>query len=75
MTPGRGLISKTKVIDAKYFNATKKGEAMCPKKIKETYLSAEFEVTLFEFSDIVTTSGYNDWKPDINGNTDPNGWS
>lgn len=48
---------------------------MCPKKIKEPYLSAEFEVTFFESSDIVTTSGYNDWKPDINGNTDPNGWS
>ena len=44
------------------------------KKLKEPHLSAEIEIILFEFSDIVTASG--DWtaKPDL-GNTDQDGWT
>jgi hypothetical protein len=43
-------------------------------KLKEPHSSAEIEVILFEFSDIVTTSGTDGWKPNI-GDSDNDGWT
>lgn len=43
-------------------------------KLKEPHLSAEIEVILFEFSDIVTASGGDTWKPNISDG-DQEGWT
>ena len=44
------------------------------KKLKEPHLSAEIEIVLFEFSDIVTASG-GSWLPSIEGNMDKDVWT
>jgi hypothetical protein len=43
-------------------------------KLKEPHSSAEIEIILFEFSDIVTASGGDVWKPGI-GDLDADGWT
>ena len=43
-------------------------------KLKEPHSSAEIEIILFEFSDIVTASGGETWKPG-DENYDPNAWT